>query len=117
MSEVCEYEYILSGNACFFAVWVYKKVMKNVTAADMIIHYGIFSVIINIVCFLICIVLSGVEYVLNFEFAPLSFIVKYLLLAVGIAIFFSVIYCLISRRFELQIEIAHQNLGDKKDEE
>lgn len=104
------------GIPAFFAVWVYKKIMKNVTAADMIIHYGIFAVTVNVICFAICVMLSGSEYVLNFEFAPLSFILKYLFLAVFVSFLISVLYCLFSRKCELQIDIVHQKQGDKKNE-
>lgn len=102
----------------FFSVFLYHKIYSQKKAIDLVLIYGIFVFISNLISFYVLILIGGSDYYLNLESSPLSFVIKVLLLNLflSIAVFFW--FTIIEKRISLTIEVKGQGVnhyGKKQD--
>lgn len=100
----------------FFSLFLYHKIYSQKETIDLVLIYGIFVFISNLISFIILILIGGSDYYLYLDGSPLSFVIKVLLLNLFSSIVVFFLFTLIEKRISLTIEVKGQgvNHNEKK---
>ena len=97
----------------FLSAFIYKKVFKNTSFTDVIIHYGVSSVLSNVIVFVSLIGISGLQYTMYLDSSPLSFVLKFLGLSCFVNVVYSVLYCCVAKRFNIELSVHTEEKNEK----
>lgn len=109
-------EYILFLLPAILATGIYEKMFEEeLTIKDFIYSIVIYTIAINFICFVvICNVLKRSSEAISTLFVG-SFVEKYLLLSVFLAVVLPLVFKYIKETFRIRISVIEVN-GNKKDE-
>lgn len=97
----------------FLSLYIYDKVDKR-SIRDLGLHYFLFVLLNNLVCFTIMTFYQKKKYILNLDASPISFVLKYFVLTIALSVVIGVGYSFLSKKIAFNIEVKRGDSNEEK---
>lgn len=89
----------------FISLLFVKKVLPKISAIQILIYFGLFSLVSNIICFFIITLITDPDYLLVLNASPLTFVLKYIILNAFLNIFLAMLYVKLHKSLLWKMEV------------